>query len=238
MITYSVNVCRNIFYVIVVSIMLPHRVCADSIIYDTSETYNTNIFSINNGEQLGNEITLSPKTWSMTGFNIEYYSTNILQPAQVGVDLRFYNNNGKVVNGIATPGTEFYDSGWDYGLTAGPQGDTIFYQFSDLYQNALLNLPAGFLLPGTFTFTVTFTNLNAENTISLPLANSPTNQTATSYGTYWVNTDGQWSLLTNSVPANLVAQIIGTTVPEPTTAFLGALGSLFLFAAGRLVRRR
>jgi len=213
------------------------HVPADSVIYDTSESYNTNIFSVDNGEQIGNQLTLSPATWSMTSFSVEYYSTNIFQPAQVGVDLQFYFNNGRVVNGSATPGTEFYNSGWNYGLTAGPQGDTITYDSSDLYQNALLNLPAGFLLPGTFTFTLTFTNLDAENTISLPLANSPGNQVATSSGTYWLNQNGQWTLLTNAAPANLVAQITGTNVPEPTAGFLGALGTLLLLTASRWSRR-
>ena len=211
---------------------------ADSVIYDTSGTYNTNAFSIQNGEQIGNQLTLSPATWSMTSFNVEYYSTNIFQPAQVGVDLRFYFNNGTTVNGVATPGTEFYDSGWNYGLTAGPEGATISYDASDLYQNALLNLPAGFVLPGTFTFTVTFSNLNAENTIALPLANSPTDEPATSYGTYWLNTGGQWSLLTNSVPANLVTLINGVGVPEPTAACLGVVGTLLLVGASRWARQR
>ena len=213
------------------------HVRADSIIYDTSGTYNTNIFSAGNGEQIGNQLTLSPATWSMTSFNIEYYSTNIFQPAKVGVDLQFYFNNGAVVNGVATPGTEFYDSGWNYGLTAGPEGDTITYDSSDLYQNALLNLPAGFLLPGTFTFTLTFTNLDAENTISLPLANSPVNQPATSTGTYWLNQNGQWTLLTNAVPGNLVALINGTSVPEPPAGVLGALGTLLLLTGSRWFRR-
>ena len=213
------------------------HVRADSVIYDTSGTYNTNVFSVANGEQIGNELTLSPATWSMTSFNIEYYSTNIFQPAKVGVDLQFYFNNGAVVNGVATPGTEFYDSGWNYGLTAGPEGDTITYDSSDLYQNALLNLPAGFLLPGTFTFTLTFTNLDAENTISLPLANSPVNQPATSTGTYWLNQNGQWTLLTNAVPGNLVALINGTSVPEPPAGVLGALGTLLLLTGSRWFRR-
>jgi len=174
----------------------------------------------------------------MTTFNVEYYSTNIFQPEQVGVDLRFYFNNGPAVNGAATPGTEFFDSGWNYGLTAGAEGDTISYSTADLYENALLNLPAGFLLPSSFTFTLTFTNLDAENTISLPLANSPTDEAATSSGTYWLNTDGQWTLLTNSAPANLVALITGTEVPEPTVPCLGAIGTLLLLTAGRWSRQR
>jgi hypothetical protein len=213
------------------------HVWADSVIYDTSGTYNTNAFAVNNGEELGNEITLTPDTWSVTGFNIEYYSTNIFQPAQVGVDLRFYFNNGQIINGIATPGTLFYDSGWFYGLTAGPNGDTISYQAADLYQNALLNLPAGFTLPGSFTFTLTFTNLDAQNTVSLPLANSPAGQIAMSDGDYWIKNNGQWSLLTNSAPANLVALITATSeVPEPAAALLGALGCLLAFGTIRRIR--
>lgn len=204
---------------------------ADEVIYDTSLSYNTNILSVDNGEEIGNEITLNAGTWSMTGFQVEYYSTNLLQSPQAGVDLRFYLNNAPAVNGIAPPGTLFYDSGWYYGLPAGSQGDTIAYEMSDLYQNALLNLPSGFILPDTFTFTLTFTNLNAADMLFLPLANSPTNQLAMSSGDYWVNSDGQWTLLTNSVPANFVVQATG--VPEPAIAGLGILGGLLLAGAAR-----
>ena len=232
------KVWLKISFCLAVCLLPALRPQADSVIYDTSGTYNTNAFSIQNGEQIGNQLTLSPATWSMTSFNVEYYSTNIFQPAQVGVDLRFYFNNGPMVNGVATPGTEFYDSGWNYGLTPGPEGATISYDTSDLYQNALLNLPGGFVLPGSFTFTLTFTNLDAENTISLPLANSPSGQPAMSSGTYWLNTSGQWTLLTNSAPANLVALVTGTVVPEPTAGFLGAFGALLLLTAGRWSRRR
>ncbi len=230
------KVCFKITFCLAVLLPLLHA-RADSVIYDTSETYNTNVFPVSNGEELGNQITLSPNTWSMTSFQIEYYSTNIISPEKVGVDLRFYLNNGPVINGVATPGTEFYDSGWNYGLTAGPLGDTIAYESSDLYQNALLNLPAGFLLPGTFTFSLSFTNLDANNNISLPLANSPANQPATSYGTYWLNSSGQWTLLTNSAPANFVTVINGNSVPEPAASFLGALGVLVLLSTCRRVRR-
>ena len=202
-------------------------VWADTVIYDTSAGYNTNFFSMSNGEQIGNQITLSPNTWSMTSFNVEYYTTNIFQPSQVGVDLRFYLNNGAVVNGRAAPGTLFYDSGWSYGLPAGPNGDTITYEASDLYKDALLNLPACFLLPGSFTFTLTFTGLDARDTIALPLANSPVNQPATSSGQYWLNTGGQWTLLTNSAPANVVALITG--VPEPAPWCLALIGGGLLF---------
>lgn len=230
------KVCFKILLCLAAILPLLH-VRADSVIYDTSGTYNTNVFPISNGEEIGNQITLSPNTWSMTSFQIEYYSTNILQPAKVGVDLRFYMNNGVAVNGAATPGTVFYDSGWNYGLTAGPLGDTIAYESSDLYQNALLNLPAGFLLPDTFTFTLTFTNLDANNTVSLPLANSPANQPATSFGTYWLNSSGQWALLTNSAPANFVTVINGTSVPEPAASYLGALGVLALLTTCRWARQ-
>lgn len=213
------------------------EVSADTVIYDTSKTYNTNLFSMANGLEIGNQITLSPNTWSMTSFNVEYYSTGLLNPQNVGVDLRFYFNNGAPFNGYATPGTLFYDSGWNYGnLVADPTGDTITYSKADLYQNALLNLPAGFLLPGTFTFTVTFTNLDAANTIDLPLANSPSGQPASSSGDYWLNTNGKWSLLTNSVAANVVGLI--TAVPEPAAGYLAALGSILLLGAGRLVQLR
>jgi hypothetical protein len=84
---------------------------------------------------------------------------------------------------------------------------------------------------------VSFTNLDAFNVVQLPLANSISNQTVQSYGDYWRNDSGAWTLLTNTAPANLVVTLTGVSVPEPSVALLGVIGSALLLSAGKLKRK-
>lgn len=202
--------------------MVPwHHAWGDQVIYDTSIAYNTNFFLVNNGQELGNQLSIAPNRYSLTSFALEYYAPDPLA-GNVAARLRLYLNDGPVVAGRLAPGTLFYDSGWDYGLTSGPVGNDFGLAISDLYSGAALPLAIGSTLPANFTFTITFTNVTAGAPIYLPLANGINNQTANSVGDYWLDNNGQWNLLTNSSPANLVVQATG--VPEPTTGWLGALG--------------
>ena len=62
------------------------------------------------------------------------------------------------------------------------------------------------------------------------------NQTGISYGDYWVNYGGNWTLMTNaSSAANFVVNFSG--VPEPTTLGLAILGGALLLGA-KLRRKR
>jgi hypothetical protein len=208
------------------------------VIYDNYGNYNTNAFSVANGQEIGNQISFSPNLWSLTGFNIEYYTGNFALSPSVGIDVRFYYNNGTPSNGFPTPGTMFYDSGWFLGGLLGNGFNVVSYNSSDLYSGAQpgsLNLPFGFLMPGNFTFTVTFTNLNQFNLVELPLAN---NTAGISLGDYWLNNGaGNWSLQTNvSSAANLVVDFAGT-VPEPSTFGLAAIGGALLLGINKLRRK-
>ena len=220
-------------------------------IFDDSSAYNTYSYQVVDGQQFGNEVTLG-SGWYLTNFQFEYYSPNSTLPANLGLDVRFYLNNGPLTGGVSgypTPGTLIYDSGWFLNTVSGniPGGSNdISYASSDLYNASTspyttggVNLNtglAGNVLPGDFTFSITFTNLGAD-TIYLPLANSTAN---TNYGTYWLynNLSSQWSLLTNSQPANALVIFQGTPTPEPSMLGLGAVGSLLLVGVSKLKRKR
>ena len=212
------------------------------VIYDSTANYNGNAFSMVNGQEIGNEITVSPGSyWSLTNFSIEYYSPDVTLSTSVGIDVRFYLNNGPATNGFATPGTLFYDSGWFYNTALGGMPgngyQVVKYNNSDFYGGSTVNMSPSYLVPGDFTFTITWTNLDGSDVIDMPLANSQTNAIGgTSYGDYWVNNNGTWSLLTNSVPANLVANFSGQ-VPEPSAFGLVAIGGALLFGIQRLRRK-
>src|ERR1017187_6029086 len=69
-----------------------------SVIYNDAASYNGNVFTVNNGQEIGNEIYLN--TSSLSSFAIEYYDPNPgALAANVGLDVRFYYNNGPLANG-------------------------------------------------------------------------------------------------------------------------------------------
>ena len=209
------------------------------VIFDNTTAYNTNLLTMGNGLEVGNEVTLG-SGWYLTNFQFEYYSPNLTLNAALGVEVRFYRNDGPPAGGYPTPGSMFWDSGVFYNTPVGSiPGGTAYdfaYSSADLYTGSLLNLNTGLLgnkLPTDFTFTITFYN-TIGNTIQLPLAN---NSAGTNYGTYWLynNLSSQWSLLTNSVPANFIVRFEG--VPEPTVLGFAAVGGALLLGASKLKRK-
>ncbi len=213
------------------------------VVYDNFANYNGHVFTVNNGQQIGNEITLPGSTGLMlTNFAIEYYTpdaTLAQGPTGVGIDVRFYYNDGPATNGFATPGTMFYDSGWFYNLmgNTGAGGNNGYNVVT--YSSFTGDFPVGGLplnLPGNnLTFTITFTGLNAFNQVFLPLA---TNTPGISYGDYWMqNGSGAWTLMsTNAADANLVVDFSAT--PEPSTVALVTLGGMALVGFNKLRRKR
>lgn len=203
-------------------------------IYDSTGSYNGNSFSMGNGQEVGNEISLTAGVWSLTNFSIEYYSPNFALAPNVGIDVRFYEDNGTPSNGFNTPGTIFYDSGWFFNPPSGLPGNgyqVVTYTSSDFTTGAT---PLTMALPGDFTFTITFTNLNVGNLVDLPLAN---NQSPISYGDYWLNNGGSWTLMTNAhSAANFVVDFAGT-VPEPSSFGLAAIGGVLLLGINKLRRK-
>jgi len=189
-------------------------------VYNDFAQYNGNSFTVANGQEIGNEITVNPgSTFSLSSFIFQYYTPTLTLSPNVAVDLRFYLNDGTPTNGFPTPGTLFFDSGWFSNSVAGGMPGNgyqdVNYDSSDFYSGATSVVPMSptFLMPSNFTFTVTWTNLDGGNLIEMPLA---TNTPGISFGDYWlVNNSGHWSLMsTNKADANFVVDVVGQNPPS------------------------
>jgi len=227
--------------------MLGLNAVADTVLYDTSGSYpgsgstNGNAFTSVSGQEIGNEVVLTG-AWDLSSFAIEYYAPNPLAPT-IGIDVRIYKNDGAgtPASGMyPTPSTLVFDSGFFYGLASDPTGNAVTYTSGDFTAGGFA---APYLLPGDFTFTVTYTNSDGSgnlNGLESPLANSPSGQPGTSYGDYWLRNASSWDLLTNAVSAaNLVVTLTGTTdVPEPSIVCFGMIGSALLLGVNRLRKNK
>lgn len=208
---------------------------AQTIYSDTA--YNGSVLSLTNGQEVGNEITVSGT--SMGSFAIEYLATTTLA-ANVGVDVRFYLNNGPDVNGYPTPNTLFFDSGWYYntfgGIQSSPMGNNLTYTTSDFLAGSMNNWAAfNYAVPSDFTFTISWTNIT-PNEIEMPLANTVAGENT---GFYWVDTGGTWSLNSfnhDDPNANFLVDITGP-VPEPSAWGLAAIGGVLLVGIQKLRRK-
>ena len=204
---------------------------------------NGGLLAMQNNLEVGNEIFINPaNSWNLDQFTIEYDNLQTLT-ADVGIQVSFYLNNGPVDGtGHPTPGPSFFTSGFTSlaalgGTSAGLHD--INYTLSDFTAGwNQLNQPAYLLTPGNFTFTVTFTGLDVNNQISLPLGNNQATAYSQSFGDYWVNNvgSGGWALEAQSTPANFLASFTGS-VPEPSTFGLAAIGGAVLMGINRLRRK-
>jgi hypothetical protein len=208
-------------------------------IYDDYAAYNGLSFSMTNGQSIGNEINVSAGIWTLTNFSIEYYAPSALA-STIGIDVQFYTTNGPVTeNGFNTPQNLIYNSGWYFGIGGGGLPGSGFqvvtYNTTDFSSGTP---PLSVKLPGDFVFVVTYTN-TAGPSLGLSGLQSPlaTNTPGISYGDYWVENSGVWTLRTNATTAaNLVVDFSGT-VPEPSMMGLGAIGGALLYGASRLRRK-
>jgi hypothetical protein len=204
-------------------------------IYANSGSYNGNLLSLTNGQEVGNELTLGGQ---LTSFAFEYNAPSVLA-ANVGVDVRFYLNNGAPdlgwLGNYPSPGTLFFDSGWFYNTVAGNIQSGPAPVTGDTAYNLTYSIATGdftsLTLPGDFTMTVTWTNLTGSSQIQMPLAN---NTPGISTGNYWLNNGGTFELLTNTVPANF---LVDFEVPEPSPLALTAIGGALLFGFNKLRRK-
>jgi len=210
-------------------------------IYDNSGIANGYGFTMANGVQVGNEVSISPgSAWTLTNFTIQYYAPALT--SDIGIEVRFYlNDSGTFTNGFQTPGTLFYDSGVFSAVPTGPNAGygTVFYTSAGGdFSSPNATTPLTIALPSDFTFTITFTSISGSDLVELPLANNLTNAYSQTVGDYWLNDgSGNWALMTNAAPANFVVDFAGT-VPEPSTFGLAAIGGLVLMGVNRLRRKR
>jgi hypothetical protein len=172
----------------------------------------------NDGQtEYGNEIVLAGgSSFTVTNFAFEYYGLNFTGGEEA--EVRFYENNGALFNGFATPGTTLYDSGEFSISQTGVGGETLDFNPQ--------NSPGfDFTATNDITFTVQFSNVGATNA-GVDLYYPPT--VGTNFGDMWVNTTNGWELEFNTnAPLGIGAQVEGTSaVPEPTAVMLGLMGGV------------
>jgi len=112
------------------------------------------------GTEIGNEITLDGSARYPTRFAFQYWGTNAGQAdfqGNVQLRVRFYQNDGPLLNLAATPGTLIFDSG-EFPVAATNQG-TITLENFQLSAVTPLNGP----LPSSFTWTLQFSGLASND---------------------------------------------------------------------------
>jgi hypothetical protein len=176
----------------------------DNTKFDQGSTYTS-------GDEYGDQIALKLGPRTVQGFQFNYFSTYDMT---AGASLKFYANDGALVNGMASPGTLLYDSG-PIDIKSGIQ--TVSIGFSSI----------PFEVPNSFTWTAHFNGIDvASGKQSGLLVYDPPGPGA-SDATFWRRNGTTWSLDNLSgangvMPANFNAKLI--TVPEPSTYALMALG--------------
>ncbi len=182
------------------------------LVYDNSANDLATRFEVGTNEA-GNQIILAGTERYLEGFSYEFWSTNLtgassLEGTNVTVRLRFYANDGTNFNNYPTPGTLLYDSGefW-LGTWTTPRATVVYDEF-DLWLYALYPLMDA--LPPSFTWTVQFDGLGANDRIGVDLYSPPV--VGQSYGDFWLRTDGGWELrMLAGVAADIAARAIAST---------------------------
>jgi hypothetical protein len=205
---------------------------SQEIIYDnTTNDQNENLDL--GGNEVGDEIIVGGTARDLVEFSFEYWgstSGGAAFDANVEGRIRFYHNDGTPVEdvpGSARPSTIFYDSG-SFLVDPTPRATLIFTNFL-----IGATVPLTEELPDTFTWSIEFSGLGAEESAGVTLYTPPT--VGNNFTDYWVNDGSSWSLQTNSFPVDFAAQFIA--VPEPSSFVLLGLG-LGLAGLFTIVRRR
>ena len=226
-----IHVCLTIS-VLGLSLALP---LAASTIYNNS----TNDLSLrfNPGtSQIGNEIVLAGTDRFLTQFSFEFWglSSNPNSFAgQVQARLEFYQNNGPLFNGYASPGaTPFFDSGF-FSVPSPTPRSTFVFGAADF--GGALFLPVA----SNMTWTVQFQGMGLGDSVWVDLYVPPT--VGQTFGDYWQRVGTSWILTTNSLAppyAAFAADMIAVPVPEPSMLALSVLGGLGLLIAVRRLGRK
>ena len=80
--------------------------------------------------EVGDEILLASADTYLTNFSFEFWGTNTASPTSFSGDVearvRIYEMNGPEVNGLPTPGTALFDSGWFGGFSPTSRSTFVF----------------------------------------------------------------------------------------------------------------
>ena len=156
------------------------QVALPTVVYDNTAAAITN----GSGNQLyypstseyGDEITLDTNSTArvLSRFDFYYYYSGPSVQSNVTATIRFYDNDGP---GDA-PGTLFFTS------------DPIPLRPGYVLETLQFDTASNLVAPGTFTWTVQFSNLGA-NQAGLLVYGLPT--VGSSFDDFWVNTSGAWT---------------------------------------------
>jgi hypothetical protein len=160
--------------------------------------------------EIGDEIVLSGNARYLTNFAFEYWGTNSAGGKRFGGNVqarvRFYRNDGPMVEGYPAPGSRLWASCW-FSVDATERSVLLFSAGSDF--------PAtGFYLPSSrFTWSVQFRGLGPTDHAGVDFYSPPV--TGGYYPDYWENNNGVWTLRTNLCAADFAALLEATLIPEP-----------------------
>ena len=139
-------------------------------------------------EEVGNQITLAGTERYASRFALQYWGSNTVGAAfggSVSAEVRFYANDGPVLgNNPAAPGTPIYDSG-PLGISATPNGAIVLEEFELSAVVPLTNA-----LPDSFTWTVQFEGMTADDVVGLSLFGPPV--AGQSLDGYWAQGTNGW----------------------------------------------
>jgi subtilisin-like proprotein convertase family protein len=139
-------------------------------------------------EEVGNQITLAGTERYSSRFALQYWGSNTVGAVfggPVSAQVRFYANDGSAVgNNAVAPGTPIYDSG-PLGINATPNGVIVLEEFE---LSALVPLTNA--LPDSFTWTVQFAGMAANDVVGLSLFGPPV--AGQSLDGYWARGSNGW----------------------------------------------
>jgi hypothetical protein len=189
--------------------------------------------------EIGNEIILAGPARYLTDFSFEYWGLSSNPNSFAGAiqaRVEFYQNNGPLFNGYASPGTSFYDSGWFSVPSPTPRSTFVFSVAGGDFGSGGLFLP----VVSNMTWTVQFQGMGLGDSVGVDLYGPPT--VGANYGDFWQRVGTSWTLMNNSLTppnASFAADMIAVVVvPEPSTLALSVLGGLGLLVVGRRVGRK
>jgi hypothetical protein len=186
------------------------------------------------GQEEGTTISLPGEAW-LSSIELQYNAPNSFLGDNLAVRLSIYNNNGGLIGGYASPGTQLW-SGLYTGIPDNfvTQNHNLYFDTSDF---GIINVT------GSFTISAAFYNLSTPNQlygIQLPLAGNPSGYLGSSYGDYWYSLNNSPWALGNGPggpgTANMLMSVEAT--PEPSTLALAAIGGVLLLGVNKLKRKR